>query len=140
MASRIEATYLKAGEVVSKGSRAPRVKGRVNAVSSVGYGHENASTGFGFDAVGELERIVSRLAQDIERFDSMIRDQRHLLQQHAANLGRPDERVLRLQSRRISVQAAEIASRTQGAIEELRGFSLPLRSDTVSESSQTNPS
>jgi hypothetical protein len=124
---------------VSKGSRVPRVKGRVNAVSSVVYG-QNASTGFGFDAAGELERIVSRLAQDIERFDSMIRDQRHLLQQHGANLGRPDERILILQSKRISVQAAEIATRTQGALEELRGFSLPLHPDTVSESSQPNPS
>jgi hypothetical protein len=109
-------------------------------VSSVGYSHQNASTGFGFDAAGELVRIVSQLAQDIERFDSMIRDQRHLLQQHGANLGRPDERVLRLQSKRISVQAAEIATRTQGALEELRGFSLPLRSDSESESSQPNPS
>jgi hypothetical protein len=131
---------LKAGEVVSKGSRARRVKSKVNAVSSVEYGHEVASTGLGFDPAGELVRIVSQLAREIERFDSMIRDQRHLLQQHGANLGRPDERVLRLQSKRISVQAAEIATRTQGALEELRDFSLPLLSDSVSESSQANPS
>ena len=123
-----------------KGSRAPRIKGQVNAVSSVGYGHDTASAGFGFDAAGELVRIVSQLAQDIERFDSMIRDQRHLLQQHGANLGRPDDRLLRRQSRRISVHAAEIATRTQGALEELRGFSLPVHSDAVSESSQPNPS
>ena len=124
----------------SKGSRAPRIKSQANAVSSVGSGYENASTGFGSDAAGELVRIVSRLAEDIERFDSMIRDQRHLLQQHGANLGRPDDRLLRRQSRRISVRAAEIATKTQGALEELRGFSLPVRPDTVSESSQPNPS
>ena len=109
-------------------------------MSSVGYGHENPSTGCGFDGAGELVRIVSRLAEDIERFDSMIRDQRHLLQQHGANLGRPDDRLLRRQSRRISVRAAEIATKTQGALEELHGFSLPVRPDTVSESSQPNPS
>jgi hypothetical protein len=109
-------------------------------VSSVGYSHENASTGFGFDSAGELVRIVSQLAQDIERFDSMIRDQRHLLQQHGADMGRPDDRLLRRQSRRISLHAAEIATRTQGALEELRGFSPPARSDTASEASQPNPS
>ena len=109
-------------------------------MSSIGYGHENPSTGFGFDGAGELVRIVSQLAQDLEKFDSMIRNQRHLLQQYGANLGRPDERLLRRQSRRISVHAAEIATRTQGAIEELRGFSLPVSSDTMSESSQPNPS
>jgi hypothetical protein len=100
-------------------------------VSSVGYGRENASAGFGFDAAGDIVRIVSQLAQDIERFDSMIRDQRHLLQQHRANVGRPDDRDLRRQTRRITIQAAEIATRTQGALDELRG---------LSESSQPNPS
>jgi hypothetical protein len=100
-------------------------------VSSVGYSHDNAPTGFGFDAAGELVRIVSQLAQDIERFDSMIREQRHLLQQHRANVGRPDDRVLRRQTRRISAHADEIASRTQGALEELR---------SLSESSQPHPS
>jgi hypothetical protein len=114
---------LKAGEVESMGARAPRIKGQVNAVSSVGYGREYASTDFGFDPAGELVRIVSRLAQDIERFDSMIRNQRHLLQQHSADLGRPDDRLLHRQSKRISIQAAEIATRTQGALEELRSMS-----------------
>jgi hypothetical protein len=131
---------LKAGEVEPKRPRAPQVKSQVNAVSSVGYGHENASSGYGFDAAGELVRIVSRLTQDIEEFDSMIRNQRHLLQQYGANLGRPDERLLRRQTRRINVHAAEIATRAQGALEELRGFSGPVRSDTQSESSQPNPS
>ena len=109
-------------------------------MSSVGYGSEKASTALGFDPAGELVRILSRLTHRIEEFDSMIRDQRHLLQQHGANLGRPDERVLRLQSQRITVQASEIATQTQGALEELRGFSLPRHSDSVSESSQQNPS
>jgi hypothetical protein len=76
-------------------------------------------------------RIVSQLAQDIERFDSMIRDQRHMLQQHRANIGRLDDRVLRRRTRWISAHADEIASRTQGALEELRG---------LSESSPPNPS
>lgn len=113
---------------------------QVSSASSVEYGAEKSSTGLGFDPGGELALIVSRLAREIEQFDSMIRDQRHLLQQHGANLGRPDERVLRLQSQRITAHAAEIATQTQGALEELRGFSLPWHSDSASESSQQNPS
>jgi hypothetical protein len=74
---------LQAGEAEFKRTS---VKGDVNAMSSVGYGRENASTGSGFDIAGELVRIVSQLAQDIERFDSMIRDQRHML--HARRAAR----------------------------------------------------
>jgi hypothetical protein len=109
--------------MAGKGPRAPRVKGRANLVSSVGYGQENTSTGFGFGPTGDLVRIVSRLTQDIERFDSMIRDQRQLLEQQGADVAGIDDRLLRLQSKRISARAAEIANRAQGALEELRGLS-----------------
>ena len=114
-----------------KGPRAPRVKGTVNLVSSVARGLENAPTGFAYDAGGELVRIVSRLTHDIERFDSMIRDQRHLLQQYGGELGAFDDKLIRRQSRRISARAAEIVTRAHGALEELHGLSL-----VVSESSQ----
>lgn len=93
-------------------------------MSSVGHGPENAPTGFAYDAAGDLVRIVSRLTKDIERFDSMIRDQRHMLQQYGSDLGTVDETLIRRQSMRISARAAEIATRAQGALEELHGLSL----------------
>jgi hypothetical protein len=115
---------LKAGDMEHKEPRAPRVKGKVKVVSSIGYSPENASTGYGFDAAGDLVRIVSRLTQDIELFDSMIRDQRHQLLQQGGDLAALDDERLRRQTKRISVRAAEIATRAQGALDELRGLSF----------------
>lgn len=115
----------------SKGPRTPRLRGAVNVVSSVGHGLENAPTGYAYDAAGDLVRIVSRLTKDIERFDSMVRDQRHMLQQYGSDLGTVDDRLIRRQSMRISARAAEIATRAQGALEELHGLSF-----VDSESSQ----
>jgi hypothetical protein len=115
---------LNAGEMMAKGSRNRHVKSILNVVNSFGRGVEPAPTPFAFDAAGgDLARIVSQLTHDVERFDSMIRNQRHLLQHHDADLGAFDDRLIRRQSRRISAVAAEIVTRARGALEELRGLS-----------------
>jgi hypothetical protein len=93
-------------------------------VSSFGRGLEPAPTRVVFDvAGGDLVRILSQLTREVERLDSMIRNQRHLLQKSDADLGAFDDRLIRRQSRRISAGAAEIVTQATCALEELRGLS-----------------
>ena len=93
-------------------------------MSSVGNGLEAAPTRFVFGAAGDdLVRTLAQLTRDVERFDSMIRNQRHLLERHEADKAALDERLVRRQSRRISAGAANIVTRTRGALETLRGLS-----------------
>jgi hypothetical protein len=93
-------------------------------MSGVGGGLEAAPTRFVFDAAGDdLVRSLTQLTKDVERFDSMIRNQRHLLQRHDAGGVAFDEKVIRRQSRRISAGAANIVTRTRGALKTLRGLS-----------------
>lgn len=130
----------------SKGSRTPRVKGDTSLVSSVGLGMEDASTGFALDATGDLVRIVSRLTQDIERFDSMVSYHRNLIQQQGADLAGFNDKPLRRQTQLISARAAEIAIRAQSALDELHALSVtaeplpPLSAQPLSESSRRHHS
>jgi hypothetical protein len=71
----------------------------------------------GDDLVGTL----SQLTHEVERFDSMISSQRHLLQLDGANLGPFHDRLIRRQSKYIRAGAAEMVTRALGALEELRG-------------------
>jgi hypothetical protein len=92
-------------------------------MSSLGRGLEQTSARFVFDASGDdLMRILSELTQDVERFDSMIRNQRDLLRQHGIHPGAFEERLIRLKSKRISADAAEIATRARSALDGLRGL------------------
>jgi hypothetical protein len=90
-------------------------------MSGVGGGLDAAPTRFVFGAAGDdLVRSLTQLTKDVERFDSMIRNQRHLLERHDAGGVAFDEKVIRRQSRRISAGAANIVTRTRGALETLR--------------------
>jgi hypothetical protein len=99
-----------------------RTKGpKTEVVNTVGRGREPAQSPFVSGAAGdELVRTLAQLTQDVERIDSMIRNQRRLLQQHGADPRAIDDRLIRRQSRRISAGAAEIVTRARGALEELR--------------------
>jgi hypothetical protein len=91
-------------------------------MSSVGRSPEPATAGFAFGGAGDdLVRILSRLTQEVERFDSMIHNQRDLLRQHGAHPAAFDDRLIRLKSKRISAGATEIVTRARTALRELRG-------------------
>jgi len=109
-----------------------RSKGhRTKVASDIGRGLEPASTRLVSAAVGdELVRTLAQLTQDVERIDSMIRNQRQLLQQHGGDFGAVDDRLIRRQSRRISAAVAEMVTRARDAIEELG--SLPEINEVVS--------
>jgi hypothetical protein len=75
-------------------------------------------------ATGEaLVHTLSQLTRNVERFDSMVRNQRHLLQRRDADPTAFDDRLLRRQSRRINSEAEEIRTRANSALEELRRLS-----------------
>jgi hypothetical protein len=75
------------------------------------------------DSGVELERVLSQLTQDFEQFDSMIRNQRHLLQQRGAGLDAFDNTLICRASMRISAGGAEIVTRALRAFEALCGVS-----------------
>jgi hypothetical protein len=75
---------------------------------------ESATTG------EALVHTLSQLTRNVERFDSMVRNQRHLLQRRDADPTAFDDRLLRRQSRRINSEAEEIRTRANSALEELR--------------------
>ena len=67
----------------------------------------------------DLVRIVSQLTLDFERFELMVSDERHLLQQDAGRPAAFDDDEIRDRSNRIAVGAAEIATSVRGALDEL---------------------
>jgi hypothetical protein len=94
-------------------------------------GLEPAPTRFVSAPAGdELVRTLAQLTRDVERIDSMIRNQRHLLQQHGADIAESDDRLIRRQSRRIIAGVAEMVTRARDALEELSG--LPEINEIVS--------
>jgi hypothetical protein len=66
---------------------------------------------------------LSQLTRNVERFDSMVRNHRHLLERRSADPEAFDDRLIRRQSRRITFEAAEILSRANSVLEELRHLS-----------------
>lgn len=109
---------------MSKWSTSLHGKSALAAVSGLGRGLEPAPTQFEFhDAGDDLVRTLAELTKDVQRFDSMIRNQRHLLQHHGADPEAFDDRLIHRQSRRISTEVAEIMTRAHAALEELRRLS-----------------
>jgi hypothetical protein len=68
-------------------------------------------------------RILDQLTQDVEHFDSMIRSQRRLITGRSTTRSAFDEDQLRRQARRFSDGAAEIVTKAQDALKDLRGLS-----------------
>ena len=104
-----------------------RARGRrVEAVVGASFRQdlERAPTRVALDSArDDLVRILLRLTKDVERFESMVNDQRQLLQKHAAQPGAFDNDDIRHQSMRISVSAAELAASASGTLEELQRLS-----------------
>lgn len=95
------------------------------AVGDVQRGEELARNGVEFrGAADQILRTLFQLTRNVERFDSMIRNQRHLLQRRGEDQKSIDDRLIRRQSRRISSEATELLMRANGALEELRRLSL----------------
>ena len=72
----------------------------------------------GDDLVGAL----AQLTQEMQRFDSMLRNGRHLLQQHGADHSALDDKLVRRQLRRILACGHAMATRTRSTLEELGGL------------------
>ncbi len=104
-------------------------------MSGVGSGLEAPPTGLVLGAaVDDVVLTLTQLTRDVERFDSMIRNQRHLLQRQDADGAAFDERLIRRQSRRISAGAAEIVTRARGVLETLSGLpdsGVPAALETI---------
>lgn len=102
------------------GLKSPGVKRTLNAMRSDPSGLEPAPVPPGFGvAGGDVLRTLAQLTKDVERFDSMIRNQRHLLQRHGADPEALDPKLIRRQSRRITVCGTEIVTLARGALGEL---------------------
>ena len=80
------------------------------------------SLGEGFD---EAVRILSELTCDFERFDSMISDQRNMLAHPAGRLRRGAD--IDRQSQRFRLETADMAVRTQKALEQLSRLAEPVK-------------
>jgi hypothetical protein len=80
------------------------------------------SLGEGFD---EAVRILCELTCDFERFDSMIRDQRNVLAHPAGRLRRGAD--IDRESQMFRLEAADMAVRTQKALEQLSRLTEPVK-------------
>jgi hypothetical protein len=102
--------------------RGARIR-RVAPVVVPGFSQDlnRAAPPFALDTAREdLVRILSRLTQDVERFEWMVEHEWHLLQQHAAQRVAFEDDEIRNPSRRISAGAAELAASARAALEELQ--------------------
>lgn len=121
-AACLEAT-LRAGEVTGKVTKSRQVRRSRDRVDTIAAAPRRASPRLVLDHPGDdLVRIVLQLTIDLEHFDSMVRDQRHLLEE-AARMGAFDDDKLRRESRRLSVGAEQIITSARGALEQLRSLS-----------------
>lgn len=82
--------------------------------------HERLSEG------DEAVRILTELAGDFERFDSLIHEQRCILEQRAGRLRRSGD--IDRESERFRRAATEMAMRTQKALEQLSRLAKPVKS------------
>ena len=74
----------------------------------------------------EVVRILTELTGDFERFDSMIHDQRSVLERPTGKLGRSGD--VERESSRLKLEAAEMAVRTRKALHQLRKLAEPVKS------------
>jgi hypothetical protein len=92
-------------------------------VSSFGRGLELSPTVSEVHYAGDdLVRILSRLSQDVEQFDSMIQTQRHRLQKHGVDPWPLDDAMIRRYAKRMRAEANEMVTRALSALEELNSL------------------
>ena len=73
----------------------------------------------------DLVRIVTRLTEEVQRFDSMVLRQRKLVEHLAGHLNDLENDQLNRQSERISAEAAEVAACARQALDELSRIGEP---------------
>ena len=70
----------------------------------------------------EMVRILMRLTVDLERFETIVRDQRRLVEEGSRG-GAHDDGRIRKETRRIAIGAQEIETSARSALDELRRMS-----------------
>jgi hypothetical protein len=83
------------------------------------------------EGAADFVRILTELTGDFERFDSMIHEQRWMLE-HSAGWSGQGARMDR-ESLRFRLEAEEIALRTRNALDRLRLLTGPARSSNQAE-------
>jgi hypothetical protein len=73
----------------------------------------------------ELVRILTDLTGDFERLDSMIQEQRRIIEEPTGQFGRG--RNINRVSLRFKAEASEVAMRTRKALDQLRLFAEPAK-------------
>ena len=68
----------------------------------------------------DFVRILTKLASDVERFDSMVVHHREVLVQITEAISASDDDELNRRSERISIEAAEMVTSARQALEQLR--------------------
>ena len=79
----------------------------------------------------DLVRIVTRLTEEVQRFDSMVLRQRKLVEHLAGHLNDLESDQLNRQSERISAEAAEVAACARQALDELSRIGEPRALQTA---------
>jgi chromosome segregation ATPase len=74
------------------------------------------------DSGDDLVHILSQLTDDVERFDSIIRDQRRRLEEHRARLAAAEQEQIGRHRRRMRASAEQMVTRAKGAVDQVRGL------------------
>jgi hypothetical protein len=78
----------------------------------------------------DLVRVLLKLTDEVERFDSMILLQRRIIEDRAAHPGELDDEEVNREAQAISTEAAELVVRARQALDELRRLGELTRSAT----------
>ncbi|HEY8814675.1 MAG TPA: hypothetical protein VIP57_06175 [Candidatus Dormibacteraeota bacterium] len=105
-------------ERVSRASELNRLNRTRNAAGSLDRVPARSVDRPGDDLVGAL----AQLTQEMQRFESMLRNGRHLLQQHDPDHPALHDKLVRRQLRRIRACGHAMATRTRSTLEELGGL------------------
>lgn len=68
----------------------------------------------------DVVRILSKLTDDLERFDLIVLRQRHMIERGVRRLGEPDGEQVRRGTEEIGAEAVHLAARARQALDELR--------------------
>lgn len=91
------------------------------------------------NARDDLVRILSRLTNDVERFDSAVLRQREMIEHLAGHVGELGNDQLYRHSERISFEAAEMVACARQALEELSRLAEPTNFLTLPAPHRSRP-
>lgn len=76
-------------------------------------------------AGADLVRILTKLTDDVERFDSIVLNHRKVLEHLAGHLNELDNDQFNRQAERISAEAAQVVACARQALDELSRLAEP---------------